>query len=108
MKERRKELRKKPTKSENLLWEELRNSKLGFKFKRQYSLENFVVDFFCKEKNLAIEIEGGIHKKKDVLIYDKYRFKYLEGLGVKVIRVRSDEVEERMGTILDRIRRELD
>lgn len=101
-------MRKRPTQSENLLWEELRNSKLGCKFKRQYSLENYVVDFFCKERKFAIEIEGRIHNKKDVSKYDEYRFRYLEALGVKVIRVRSDEVEEQMGMVLDRIKDELD
>lgn len=104
MKERRKWLRKKPTEFEEMLWKELKNKRLGFKFKRQYSLGNFVVDFFCKEQKVAVELEGEIHQRKDVKKYDDYRFKYFQALGVKTVRVKNEQVTESLGEVLDTIR----
>jgi len=60
---RRRKLRGDSTESENILWSALRNNKLGVKFRRQYSVEGYVVDFYGPEKRLAIEIEGSIHDK---------------------------------------------
>ena len=62
-KERRQELRNKSTKAEKLIWNLVRNNRLGCKFCRQYSFDNYVVDFYCPKKKLAIEIDGGIHEK---------------------------------------------
>jgi very-short-patch-repair endonuclease len=58
---RRKDLRRKSTLSENRLWQYIRNKQLGFRFKRQYSVSNFVVDFYCHQAKLAVEIDGDIH-----------------------------------------------
>ncbi|MEK7154866.1 MAG: endonuclease domain-containing protein [Patescibacteria group bacterium] len=104
MKERRKDLRRRQTNSEELLWNELRAHKLGYKFKRQYSLGNYVADFFCREKKLAIEVEGEIHKRASVQKYDTYRMRYLEALGVRVIRIKNEEIIERLDWVLKKIR----
>ena len=65
---------------------------LGYKFKRQYSVDHFVIDFYCPELKLAIEIDGGTHntsekKKKDII-----RQKYLEGFNVNFVRIKDEEL----------------
>lgn len=70
MTERRKQLRNNSTPQEKLLWKQLQSKKLGYKFIRQYSVDNYVVDFYCPSKRLAIELDGGIHSK--TIKYDKY------------------------------------
>ena len=68
--DRRKELRKNQTKAEEILWFELRNNKLGAKFKRQHSIGGYIADFYCHTLKLVIEIDGGIHKSKEQREYD--------------------------------------
>ncbi len=74
--------RKQPTESERLLWEKLRGRHfMGLKFRRQYVFKGFVLDFFCPQVNLAIEIDGGIHDMQKV--YDRNRQELLELRGIK-------------------------
>jgi very-short-patch-repair endonuclease len=65
MQERRRNLRNNSTKAEQLLWEELRNKKLGVRSLRQYSIGSYVVDFYCPELKLAIEVDGAVHDSSD-------------------------------------------
>jgi very-short-patch-repair endonuclease len=90
MKPRRKDLRNRSTLPEKILWRELRESRLGFKFIRQYSIDNYVVDFYCPNKRLAIEIEGKIHLK--TIEYDKYRSEYIKAFGIKILRFSNEEI----------------
>jgi len=101
----RRELRNNPTPEENILWQQIRNSKLGFKFRRQHSIGNFIVDFYCPVKKLIIEIDGGQHLDKKE--YDKERSNYLESLGFKVIRFWNDEVNKDIDKVIEKIRMEL-
>jgi very-short-patch-repair endonuclease len=96
---RRKQLRKNQTSAENILWTHLRDRKLGIKFKRQYSLSNYVIDFYSPEKLLAIEIDGRIHYFKKV--YDDYREKYLQGFGIKILRFTNDQVINNLPDVLE-------
>ena len=59
-----KEMKKDPTPSENELWQAIRNQKLGVKFRRQHVIEQFIVDFYCFELNLVIEVDGEIHEEQ--------------------------------------------
>lgn len=101
----RRDLRNNPTPEENILWQQIRNSKLGFKFRRQHSIGNFIVDFYCPVKKLIIEIDGGQHLDKKE--YDKERSNYLESLGFKVIRFWNDEVNNDIDKVIEKIRIEL-
>ncbi len=105
LKDRRRDLRRRSTPAEKLLWEQLRNNKLGFKFRRQYSVQGYVVDFFCSEKRLAVELLGGIHKKTKR--YDDYRKKYLEAFWIKILEFRNEEVEANMRKVLSEIKHHL-
>ncbi len=86
------ENRKNKTDAENLLWQNIRNNKLGAKFRRQYPIENFITDFACLAPKLIIEVDGGYHLDNEQNQYDKLRAKRLEILGFKVIRFTNEEV----------------
>ncbi|MFV1985517.1 MAG: endonuclease domain-containing protein [Thiohalomonadales bacterium] len=86
-------LRKNMTLSEILLWQELSGKKVvGYDFDRQRPIDNYIVDFYCKELQLAIEIDGDSHGYNDVIINDKKRQDRLESLGVNFLRFDDDYV----------------
>ena len=88
----RRRLRSESTESEDLFWMIVRNNRLGYKFRRQYSIGQFVVDFCCPELKLIIEIDGQAHNNDEAYFNDQKRQKYLEGLGFKVKRYLSEDV----------------
>lgn len=89
LKERRRSLRLLPTKVEYVLWQELRKQKLGWKFRRQVSIGKFIVDFYCHELRLIIELDGPIHAYQQE--YDKKREAWLVTQGYTVLRFPNDE-----------------
>ena len=92
-KEKRRTLRKKQTYAEKILWQNLRNRQLlGIKFRRQYSVDHFVIDFYAPELKLAIESDGSIHELENQKEYDKARQEYLENFGITFIRITNDEL----------------
>ncbi|OCX51732.1 DNA methylase [Mucilaginibacter sp. PPCGB 2223] len=87
-------LRKDMTFGEVLLWNELKSDKLwGFDFDRQRCIDNYIVDFYCKELMLAIEIDGMSHNNEKAFIKDEKRQLKLESLGVRFIRFSEAEVK---------------
>jgi len=83
--------RKKATRSEDIVWYEiLKNKKTGFKFLRQKPIKRFILDFYCKELLLAIEIDGSSHIKRKN--YDKERDKFLRNLNIETLRISVDEI----------------
>jgi very-short-patch-repair endonuclease len=84
-------LRKNATEAEKILWKRLSKSQTGFKFIRQYSIKNWVVDFYCPEKRIAVEVDGKIHQKQKPA--DNYRDRFLENMGIKVLRITNEDVE---------------
>jgi len=99
---RRKKLRRDATQAEKILWERLRNNQLGVKFFRQYSVEGYVIDFYCPEKRLAVEIEGEIHKRLQV--YDYYRFSLIGAYKIRILRFSNVEVFVNVGKVVEKIR----
>ena len=98
------EFRKEPTKSEKIMWNSLRNRQfLNLKFRRQYLIQGFIVDFYCPELKLAIEIDGSIHLKQNQIKYDKERQNVIEQQKVEFIRINSKEVENDIGEVLGRL-----
>jgi len=77
-------LRKEETEAEKILWEEIRNNKLGVKFRRQHPIDKFIIDFYAPKIKLAIELDGEIHKENKE--YDKMRTEYLNSKNIKVLR----------------------
>ena len=80
-------LRRRQTPAEKVMWANLRNRQLkGYKFVRQYPIGDYIVDFFCFEKQLAIELDGEIHHDPEVRDRDQNRQKIIEAKGVKFLR----------------------
>ncbi len=87
----RRKLRQKSTKAEEILWEYLRNRKLlNTKFKRQYSIDQFVIDFYSPQMKFAIELDGKIHLDKEVKNHDENRDGYMESFGIKILRIKNE------------------
>ncbi len=95
-------LRREETRAEKMLWEALRNRKLGIKFRRQHPLEKFVLDFYAPKIKLAIELDGSPHKEN--FEYDSSRTEYLKSQDIKVLRFWNNEIEKNLGEVLDKIR----
>lgn len=95
-------LRANMTKAELLLWEELKNNKLGFKFRRQHPMLHYIADFYCFPLKLVIEVDGGIHdfRKEE----DLARTKAIEESGNKVVRFSNEEVINDLENVLNQIR----
>jgi very-short-patch-repair endonuclease len=98
------QLRRDQTPTEALLWQRLRNRKCaGLKFKRQYRIGRFVVDFYCRELRLVVELEGGIHDWSEQQVYDGLRFEELRARGLRILRIRNEEVLNDVQDVLRRI-----
>ena len=89
----RRNLRVNSTPAEEILWQEIRNRKLnGLKFKRQHSIGNYVVDFYCASKRLIVELDGEVHYTEDQKEKDKYRDKNLTEMNFRVLRIANSKV----------------
>ena len=94
------------TPAEKKLWDYLKGKSLsGFKFRRQHPIKKFIVDFYCHELKLVIELDGSIHDQPDQAEHDLGRKFELEEFGLKVIRFRNEEVFDLTEEVLDRISR---
>ena len=95
------EARRKPTPAEQKLWEAIRGRKLaGLKFRRQHPYDRFILDAFCVEHQLEIEIDGGIHSNSDQLAYDAARTEYLNLHDIRVLRFTNDQVLDHLDEVL--------
>jgi len=96
-------LRNRPTEAERMLWLALRRQALnGMRFRRQQKIGRYVVDFFCPERKLIIEVDGRGHMKKP--LQDSDKDEYLIACGYRVIRFWNDEILKDRESILERIR----
>ncbi len=101
-----KRLRNNMTKSEKILWNELKNRKVkGLKFRRQQPLHFYIADFHCHEKCLVIEVDGGVHMLKNQKDNDENRTAELERFGIRVIRFTNGQVINSIDDVLQTIRR---
>ena len=99
------ELRKHMTFSEVLLWNELKQKKImGYDFDRQRPIDNYIVDFYCKELKLAIEADGERHQDEKVIANDLIRQRRLESLGVIFLRIENEDVLENIEGVVERIK----
>ena len=96
------QLRKNSTLSEVLLWRKIRRRALGVQFHRQVPMLNYIVDFYCHEIGLAIEINGTSHDNK--FFYDARRQGRLEAEGVKFIRFEDKDVKNNLSKVLDELK----
>jgi very-short-patch-repair endonuclease len=105
---RRKELRKHGTSTEALLWKYLQKKQvLGKKFRRQASIGPYIVDFYCPECRVIVELDGAPHDEVLTAEYDSARTQYLEQYGMKVIRFENRLVADNPEAVLEAIRQAL-
>ncbi len=100
-------LRRNQTETEKIFWEQVRNRKINnLKFLRQHpfiyqkdasDLYYFIADFYCAEKKIIIELDGGIHNEQKE--YDEYRDSVLKNLELKVVRFKNHEIEKAVGFV---------
>ena len=100
---RAREMRHPQTPAEATVWRHIRNRALGYKFRRQHPIERFIIDFYCAEIKLCIEIDGDSHLEKDQQEYDAARTEYLESIGRKVIRFTNEDVRYNIQAVIKSI-----
>ena len=106
--ERRRILRNQMPLPEQRLWYFLRLKQFeGFRFRRQYGMGSYIVDFYCPSKKLVIELDGDSHARQDAQAYDEARQTSIESLGVRVIRFSNSDVMTNMDAVLGSIREAL-
>ncbi len=101
-----KSLRKNMTYAEKLLWSRIRDNKIGYYFRRQHPLSNYVVDFFCHQVSLVIEVDGDVHADKTVQLEDKDKEESIKSYGLHMIRFTNDEVIKDVNGIVRMIKSE--
>jgi very-short-patch-repair endonuclease len=93
------------TEAEIMVWDKLKNRQVfNARFRRQHPIGIFIVDFYCHEFKLAIEIDGEIHLEKEVIDYDDGRTHDIEKLGVRILRFTNDQVYNNIDVVLQEIR----
>ena len=103
-KDKRRALRQAETGPEALLWERLRDRRPGsLKFRRQYSVGVYVLDFYCPACRLAIELDGESHNSEEAQEYDAERTKFLSTLNIRVLRFANSTVHKNIGSVVDTI-----
>jgi len=103
----RKQLRNNIPEAEVILWSRLQGRHFGNKkFRRQYSIGPYVVDFYCPELKLAIEVDGDSHFTNEAEAYDRERTIFIESAGIRVIRFTNEEVRKHLFEVLAVIERE--
>ncbi|MBI5222658.1 MAG: endonuclease domain-containing protein [Candidatus Magasanikbacteria bacterium] len=101
LKYRRRSLRHSLTKAETTLWQWLRKNKTGFRFRRQTSIGKYIVDFYCHQSKLIIEVDGGIHEEQ--VGYDNKRDDWLKKQGYKILRLKNEDVIYNLDLVLNQI-----
>ena len=107
-KPKRQLLRRETPKAEEILWSKLRRRQiLGYKFRRQYSIAAYVVDFYCPTVRMAIEVDGDSHFQKGSAARDEARQAVIESFGIQFLRFRNVEVFEHLDVVVAGIARHL-
>ena len=106
LKSKRSYLRKNLTAAEIVLWKYLSRSKLdGRKFRRQHSIGNYIVDFYCPSERLAVELDGSDHYTSHGELADLKRDNYLKSLNINVVRFENRDIFNNCEAVLEEIRR---
>jgi len=104
----RRKLRKQMTAAEVALWIMIKNKQLvGERFRRQFSIGHYILDFYCPKYKLCIELDGAGHFTEEGQEYDNKRTNYLKSVGVLVIRFENFEVFDRPMQVLEEIKKNL-
>lgn len=101
------DMRRNMTETERILWYRLNKRQCGgHKFRAQHPLYRYVLDFYCHEKKLAVEIDGALHEAQSE--YDQYRDEFLGSIGIRTLRIKSDELLHDIESVVQKILIELE
>lgn len=95
------------TDAEYILWQHLRKSQLGVRFRRQQAISDYIVDFYCVSEQMIIEVDGGYHEGEMQTVLDFHRQKELEELGYRVIRFTNEQVLFHIEDVILEIRKNI-
>jgi len=107
LKERARGMRHEPTAAEDKLWQSLRSGQLGAKFRRQHSIDRYIVDFVCLSHKLIVELDGAGHAEPDQADYDRGRSALLEELGYRILRSPNEQALNQTEAVLTAIKSSL-
>ena len=102
-----KELRLRMTPSEEVLWKHLKDKNLGHKFRRQHPFGKYILDFYCHALRMSIEIDGEVHLDNEQKKLDEFRTNELKRCNIKELRFTNDQVNNKIQTVLMKIRKEI-
>ena len=103
--ENSRQLRKNMTSQERKLWCIIRNRQFyGYRFRRQFPLGQYIVDFICREKKIIIEIDGGQHNEIKNIQYDNKRTEYLISEGYKVMRFWNNDIDKNISGVYEKLK----
>jgi very-short-patch-repair endonuclease len=105
---RARKMRKNGTEAEDILWDLLRNRRLGVKFRRQHPLGHFIADLYCHEIGLVVELDGSHHEDEDQKERDLDRSTEMNKMGIRVIRFRNEDVLSHPDRVLRTILEEVE
>ena len=103
LKDLARKLRKNMTYAEVLLWNKIRRKSMGYQFHRQVPMLNYIVDFYCHELMLAIEVDGGIHDHPEVSVSDLNRQQELENHDIQFLRVENKDIKQDINSVVQEI-----
>ena len=104
MRDRRRQLRRKSTAPEQILWSRIRNRQLNnLKFRRQYGVGRYIIDFYCPEAKLAIEVDGDNHFNQNAMKRDQEREEHIKQFNITFLRFNNKEVVENINGVLETI-----
>ena len=101
-------LRNQSTLSEVLFWKQIKSKSFGYEFHRQVPIDEYIVDFYCHEILLAIEIDGNSHEGEYAIMKDEERQQKLESLGIRFIRINDIDVKKNLEGVMWQIKLFLD
>jgi very-short-patch-repair endonuclease len=101
--EKRRQLRKVMAPAEVRVWSRMRAKQLNYKFRRQHSVGAYVLDFYCPEIKLAIEIDGDTHSGMSAHQYDCQRQRFIESFGVRFLRFTNSQIYENLDGVIEQI-----
>ncbi|MBP6856666.1 MAG: endonuclease domain-containing protein [Candidatus Pacebacteria bacterium] len=96
------------TPQELIMWSRIKNSKIGYKLRRQHSIGRYIADFYCSEKRVVVEIDGVQHFDKEAMEHDRVRSEFFQSQGISVVRFTNAEINTNLESVLENIRRVLE
>lgn len=94
------------TEEEIILWSQLKDEKLGFKFRRQFGIGEYIADFYCAQKKLVIELDGSQHLNQ--VEYDQIRKEFMKTFGIRTLRFWNSDIRKNLNGVIMKIRESLE